>query len=182
MKLNFAQATNMDAFASSFFKGNDTITGSLYNDKLRGYDGNDHINGRLGSDFLYGSLGRDVLYGGLGRDILSGGDGADHFVFKQPADSWRGLDEKNMDTIMDFDRKEGDKLDLRFIDVNEKRSGNNAFTYIGRKDFTGRAGELTIEKTKKGLYVEADTNGDQTPDFVVFLKGMSSISKGDFYL
>jgi Ca2+-binding RTX toxin-like protein len=173
MKLNFAQATNMDAFASSFFKGNDTITGSLYNDKLRGYDGNDHI---------YGRLGRDVLYGGLGRDILSGGDGADRFVFKKTADSWRGPDEKNMDMILDFDRKEGDKLDFRFIDANEQRSGNNAFTYIGTRDFTGRAGELTIEKTKKGLYVEADTNGDQTPDFVVFLKGMSSISKGDFYL
>jgi Ca2+-binding RTX toxin-like protein len=163
----------MDAFASSFFKGNDTITGSLYNDKLRGYDGNDHIYGRLGNDFLYG---------GLGRDILSGGDGADRFVFKKTADSWRGPDEKTIDTILDFDRTEGDKLDFRFIDANEKRAGNNAFTYIGTKDFTGRAGELTIEKTKKGLYVEADTNGDQTPDFVVFLKGMSSISKGDFYL
>jgi hypothetical protein len=173
MKLTFTQATSMDAFASSFFKGNDTITGSLYNDKLRGYDGNDHI---------YGRLGRDVLYGGLGRDILSGGDGADRFVFKKTADSWRGPDEKNMDMILDFDRKEGDKLDFRFIDANEQRSGNNAFTYIGTRDFTGRAGELTIEKTKKGLYVEADTNGDQTPDFVVFLKGMSSISKGDFYL
>ena len=96
MKLTFTQGTSMDAFASSFFKGNDTITGSLYNDKLRGYDGNDHIYGRLGNDYLYG---------GLGRDILSGGDGAARFVFKKIADSWRGPDEKTMDTILDFDRK-----------------------------------------------------------------------------
>jgi Ca2+-binding RTX toxin-like protein len=164
MKLSFIYGTSMDSFGSSLLKGKDTITGSNYNDKLRGHDGNDYIYGRLGKDTLYG------------------GDGADRFVFKKTADSWRGLNEKNMDTIMDFDRKEGDKLDLRSIDANAARSGNNAFTYIGMKDFTGRAGELTIDKTKKGIYVEADTNGDKIADFTVFLKGISTISKGDFYL
>jgi serralysin len=51
--------------------GNDTITGSQFDDDLRG---------GLGNDTLYGGLGDDILTGGAGTDRLYGGDGDDTFV------------------------------------------------------------------------------------------------------
>jgi Ca2+-binding RTX toxin-like protein len=54
--------------------GNDTITGTAFNDVLVGGDGNDHITGGGGRDILIGGAGADRLAGGTGDDILIGDD------------------------------------------------------------------------------------------------------------
>jgi len=164
MNLTFTKATNMDAFDFSRLRGNDVITGSYFNDKLRGDAGN---------DYLYGRLGKDTLYGGTG---------ADRFVFKSVLDSWAIFDTKSMDTVMDFSRRQGDKFDLRGVDANEGRAGNQAFTFIGTKGFTGRAGELAYTREKGGVYVGGDTDGDGSPDLVFFVRNNSALLKSDFYL
>ena len=163
MNKTYTKATKMSTNLSAL-TGNDYITGSNYNDTLRAGDGNDKLYGRIGKDTLYG------------------GKGADAFVFKKVTDSFAITDTKWMDTIMDFSRTQKDKLDLRGIDAREGVAGNQAFTFIGPKDFTGRKGELAITREGKDLYVGGDTDGDAVPDFAVCLKNVSYLSKGDFYL
>jgi len=154
----------MSSFDVSLLKGNDVIEGSPYADRL------------------YGRAGNDVITGNLGKDILYGGAGADRFVFESDLDSWAILDFKHMDTIADFSRKQRDKIDLRPIDANTTRGGNQKFTFTGLDDFTGKPGELAIARTKAGSYVAGDTDGDTIPQFTVFVKGSAVLVKGDFYL
>jgi hypothetical protein len=86
------------------------------------------------------------------------------------------------DTVYDFSSKQKDKIDLRIIDANTKTKGNQAFKFIDKQDFHKKAGELQWEKVKGGVYVYGDTNGDGKEDFSIFLKGLTKIAKGDFYL
>jgi hypothetical protein len=60
-----------------------------------------------GADTLTGTTGNDLLQGGQGNDTLTGGDAADIFRFI--------AGELGSDLITDFDKGEGDKLDLRLL-------------------------------------------------------------------
>ena len=57
--------------------GNDTKSGTAYDDFMEGLAGNDNLNGGNGNDYLYGGDGNDSLYGGNGNDYLHGGAGND---------------------------------------------------------------------------------------------------------
>ncbi len=66
--------------------GDDTITGSNFNDLMSGNAGNDTVSGGNnrdcilggeGNDSLFGDNGNDVLLGGAGQDELRGGNGND---------------------------------------------------------------------------------------------------------
>jgi serralysin len=83
----------------------------------------------------------------------------------------------SVDTIKDFVRG-SDRIDLRGIDANTKVSGNQAFSFIGKSDFSGKAGQL---KFASGV-VSGDVNGDGVADFQIKVAGLSALSKGDFYL
>lgn len=79
--------------------GDDTITGSVYDDVLHGFDGKDKVSGGQGNDVVYGDAGDDTLIGNRGNDTLFGGadndrltgaggndhlwggEGADRFIF-----------------------------------------------------------------------------------------------------
>lgn len=65
-------------------QGDDTVTGSKFNDSLWGFGGNDTMDGKAGNDYLYGHAGDDTL---------TGGKGADHFAF---------LSGGGHDTVTDF--------------------------------------------------------------------------------
>ena len=52
--------------------GNDTITGTRFNDTINGGAGDDTITGSAGNDRLSGGLGMDTLSGSAGNDNLSG--------------------------------------------------------------------------------------------------------------
>lgn len=71
-------------------------------DHLRGTAQDDVIDARGGRDTIKGGAGDDMLTGGRGHDHLTGGAGADHFV----------LTHAGRDLITDFDRTEGDRIDL----------------------------------------------------------------------
>jgi len=60
--------------------------------------------GTSGNDNLVGSSGNDVLLGLGGQDTLTGGLGADKFRFNSSSE--------RMDTITDFSRTQGDKIEL----------------------------------------------------------------------
>ncbi|HZO47511.1 MAG TPA: hypothetical protein VFB68_16560 [Xanthobacteraceae bacterium] len=83
--------------------GNDTIFGDGNGNILDGQVGNDTINGRGGNDTLNGGDGNDTLTGGADSDLLTGGLNADTFVYANGYGA---------DTITDFNRGQGDKINL----------------------------------------------------------------------
>jgi Ca2+-binding RTX toxin-like protein len=142
--------------------GNDRITGGRYNDKIEAFAGNDIVVGNGGADRLYG------------------GAGADTFVFRSKTDST--VSKSGRDTIYSFSGKSGDKIDLKAIDAKTNIAGNQTFSFIGKQGFHEKAGELRYEKFSGGSVVSGDVNGDGQADFSIYLKGVSSLSKGYFLL
>uniref|UniRef100_UPI003CEC6FBA M10 family metallopeptidase C-terminal domain-containing protein n=1 Tax=Pararhizobium sp. DWP1-1-3 TaxID=2804652 RepID=UPI003CEC6FBA len=86
------------------------------------------------------------------------------------------------DTILDFSGTGGDRIDLSAIDASTTASGNQAFTYLGSADFTGKAGELRTVKGASDTYVYGDVNGDGKADFAVHLDDAIALQKGYFVL
>lgn len=156
--------------------GNDSVNGGAGNDTVAGDNGNDLVLGDLGDDALSGGAGSDTLIGGAGNDTLSGGAGQDMFVFKAGDVSMAG------DRIMDFNRAEGDKIDLSLIDANTTRTGDQAFTFIGGAAFAKVAGQLHIQIVNGVPVLSGDVNGDGLADFQIHLPGTSGLQANDFTL
>ena len=162
--------------------GNDDLYGGGGIDGLYGGDGHDRLYGGSGSDTnvkivplsylpdgttggLYGGAGNDKLYGddgndfldgGPGKDVMYGGDGADTFYFNSAAAIVR-------DAIRDFSREDNDLISLRDIDAKDHKPGDQKFTFIGDKDFSGTKGELQFRDGE----LKGDTNGDHHADFTI---------------
>lgn len=160
--------------------GNDVLAGGNGGDALYGGSGDDRLYGGAGSDALSGGSGRDALYGGAGRDKLSGGGGADMFIFTSLKDSTVAA--AGRDTIFDFSRKEGDRIDLKGIDASTTAGGNQAFSFIGADTFSKTAGELRYERKDGGTYVYGDVNGDGKADFSIRIDSAIDFTKADFLL
>jgi Ca2+-binding RTX toxin-like protein len=95
--------------------GDDRVFGQAGADVLVGGNGEDRLNGGTGNDVLDGGQDNDVLIGGFGFDILEGGEGADRFRFEALGESAVGA---NRDLVLDFDRFEGDEIDLRALNLD----------------------------------------------------------------
>lgn len=155
--------------------GKDILYGDNGNDDLYGGSGNDRLYGGAGNDDLLGGTGNDLLVGGAGSDFLVGGAGADTFRFTRVSDSRVGA---QRDVIDDFrPDTEGDVIDLSAIDANTLRSGNNAFTFIGKAAFSGTAGELRYS----GTIISGDVDGDGRADFEIDA-GLTRYYSNDFLL
>lgn len=109
--------------------GNDLLFGGSGADKLYGEAGSDSLYGGSGNDTLDGGAGADTLQGGLGNDILTGGGDADTFVWKQ-GDATTSAPAK--DTITDFNKSEGDTLDLS--DLLDSQGGNSIKSLLEVRD------------------------------------------------
>ncbi|QYX34223.1 hypothetical protein K2F26_14930 [Sphaerospermopsis torques-reginae ITEP-024] len=77
------------------------VTGTITNDDT---DGPLTLTGDPTNNILVGGSGNDTFLGLGGNDILTGGLGADKFRFNSPSEG--------MDTIMDFSKAQGDKIEL----------------------------------------------------------------------
>jgi Ca2+-binding RTX toxin-like protein len=150
-------------------------TGNSLANVLTGAAANDTLSGLAGNDQLRGHAGSDILIGGAGADTLTGGSGQDLFRLLASTDSGRG---PNADTIADFNRAEGDRIDLSAVDVNTATGTDDAFSFIGTAAFSGVAGQLRFAD---GL-LAADLNGDRISDFEIRVTGMTSLLAGDFIL
>ena len=158
--------------------GDDTLDGAAGHDRLNGDAGNDWLTGGAGNDLLSAGDGNDRLIGGLGQDTLTGGRGRDVFVFD---DKETGSSKSKADTITDFKGKEGDRIDLKLIDADTKKKGDQKFSFIGKEAFT-KAGQVRYEKTKKETFVYLNTDNDKAAEAVIKLKGAIDLSKGWFVL
>lgn len=158
--------------------GADYVLGNRGNDILSGGSGNDVLWGDEGADKLDGGTENDRLIGGLGRDTLTGSRGKDVFVF-DTGDT--RASKSTADYITDFSGSLGDRIDLRAIDANVKKSGNQAFSFIGTKAFTA-AGQVRYEKTASDTYILFNTDADASAEGVIRLKGAMDLQKGWFVL
>lgn len=164
------------------FKGDDLYDGrkGFIDGAVNAGDGNDRIFGGREKNVLNGQAGADTISGGLGADEMAGGIGPDDFIFRSVADSRPGG--KKHDTIGDFSHAEGDTIDLRTIDADTARAGNQNFHFIGDKAFSGDPGELRFQSKSGDTLVLADTDGDGKADFEIQIDGAVDFAKSDFIL
>lgn len=160
--------------------GKDQLFGGAGNDRLEGGKGADKLVGGKGADTLIGGAGADTLVGGKGGDKLTGAKGADIFVFNSVKDST--VKKGGRDVITDFNRKQGDKIDLKKIDAKAGTKKNDEFDFIGKKAFSGEKGELRYEKKGGKTFVYGDVNGDRKADFAIELSKALDLKKVDFIL
>ena len=109
---------------------------------------------------------------------MSGAGGADCFVYFDTSNSTG----TNADSILDFSRAQGDRIDLAGIDANQLSSGNQAFRFIGAGEFTG-VGQLRFLRGDGGTVIQANTT-DAHPgaELVIVLTSPLSLQAGDFLL
>ncbi|MGH6736630.1 MAG: calcium-binding protein [Methyloceanibacter sp.] len=160
--------------------GNDVYNGAqgrLSGDVFGGA-GNDVITGGIDHDTFFGDDGNDTLTGGLGRDRLTGGADRDFFDFNSVKESVKGA---NRDMILDFNRADDDRIDLRTIDAKTGVGGNQNFKFIGKSKFNDEKGELRYIDKGSTVIVQGDVNGDGKADFEIFV-AVGALAKGDFIL
>jgi Ca2+-binding RTX toxin-like protein len=145
------------------------LYGRAGNDQLLGGAGAEHLSGGGGNDRLDGGAGNDVLDGGAGADVLIGGSGADRFQYQSTEDTAPGAP----DIISDFVHGV-DHIDLRLIDANVNMSGDQAFSFIADRGFTGKAGEMHVVDH----VLSGDVNGDSLADFAIQTNG--AVTPADF--
>ncbi|MEH0690337.1 tandem-95 repeat protein, partial [Vibrio cholerae] len=159
--------------------GNDTVIGGEGDDILYGQGGDDILLGEEGNDILVGGTGDDTLIGGLGDDILTGGEGAD--IFK-----WVEMETAH-DRVTDFNRAEGDALDLADLfadvsstDIDELLSELSEFgtaqvgetsTSTVKVSVTGDEQSSTMTIEKAGNFLTIDFDGASASDITNRLMG-----------
>ncbi|MFL6844373.1 MAG: calcium-binding protein [Allosphingosinicella sp.] len=146
-------------------------------------DGFLRIFAGLSDDTIKGGGQDDLIHGNFGADTLTGGAGADTFRYQKSGESTA----TSMDHILDF-TPGTDKIELTRMDADTNVDGNQAFHWIDSNAFTGAgassAGELRAYEQSGTWYVEGDTNGDGTGDFLIALtlQGATPLSQNDFFL
>ena len=160
--------------------GNDTLKGVAGNDSLSGLAGNDLLLGSSsGFDTLDGGAGNDTLVFGEGQEVFTGGTGADLFQYTKPwffqKSRWESPEN---DLITDFNRAEGDRIDMSVFDANWHLPGNEAFTFIGDASFSRVAGQLRFA----GGLLQADYDGDGKMNGEMQIQGVSTMLASDFIL
>lgn len=163
---------NEAAFLQFLARSAVKLNGGAGDDAYTAGSKDDTLNGNAGSDTLIGGRGNDKLSGGANADTLSGGAGKDRFIFKAVADSSTDA----FDTIADFNGGQGDRLNLKAIDADATKSGNQTFIFIGTDEFSGTAGELRFEKNGTATDVQGDVDGDGTADFLIHLEKNGDLS------
>ncbi|MEO1687180.1 MAG: calcium-binding protein [Pseudomonadota bacterium] len=185
--------------------GDDVLRGGLGQDRLFGGAGDDQLSGTFGNDVAHGGAGddeftfeggRNQLFGGAGDDQfrlgvwfplsdtapfsaqVSGGAGADLFGF-QAGTVW-GSEGARL-SLLDFDRDEGDRIDLSPIDaVAVSSQRNDAFAWRGRDGLSGEAGELAYDRRTGRLLLDDD--GDGRAEAVIRLAPGTKLWEADLIL
>jgi Ca2+-binding RTX toxin-like protein len=172
-------ATGLTTFLGESVLGIETLLMGAGNDTLTAAATGSTIDGGTGNDMILGGRKGDVLIGGLGADTLTGERGRDVFVLAA-GDSVTDAP----DSIVGFDNAgaaKGDRIDLRLIDANDSRDGNQAFVFGG----TGK-GQLRVVDSGGFSVVQGNTDKDAAFEFVLFIEDggvlASAYTAADFML
>jgi hypothetical protein len=133
------------------------------------------------SNIVVGGSRRDRIAAGWAGDTITGGGNRDFFIYTTFLDSQPT--EHLRDTITDFNSRrgrQGDRIDLRQIDANILRNGNQRFRYIRDSEFTSIAGQLRFDSSTG--FLDGDINGDSVADFSVHLQGVTRLRDSSIIL
>ena len=154
---------------------------TLFNiENLTGSAQNDTLWGNNGVNVLRGMAGNDTLKGFGGADSLTGDAGADLFVWGSA--SHTGVTAATADVITDFNRGQGDHIDLSGIDANLVASGNQAFTFIGTAAFSGAPGQLRYFQSGSNTFIEMQTGTWADSEGMIRLNGLDTPDASWFVL
>lgn len=190
--------------------GNDTLSGSGYDEKLYGRTGDDTIFGRSGADSLLGDAGNDLLNAGRGRDRLLGEDGRDTLLGGDQDDRLSGgTGDDSLRGDAGNDRIDGGAgNDIlaggagrdRFIftpsgqaegvwtdRITDFTRGTDLIDLSGYDDLafagrTAKADAVWYARSGKGVTVSIDSTGDAVADQIIHLSGVTRLGLSDFDL
>jgi hypothetical protein len=149
------------------------FTGTRAADYIKANELDNTIYGKEGGDNLNGQAGNDLIFGGTGADAMSGGYGRDVFAFNT-------ISETSGDRIVDWF---ADVIDLARVDANTSIGGNNAFSFVGSRGFSGRGQLHYAQDSTKGLtYIEGNVSGGTAPEFRIEVVGLHAFLAADFIL
>ncbi len=178
--------------------------GGIGGDRLSGGDGNDYLeggydlvaNGGNGNDTIFGTgtltggAGNDKITAGAGSfvgttfvpkgSVVTGGTGADTFIFNANA----SYADVGITRITDFNRVEGDKIDLRGALQTFNPTGTPV-EFIGSAAFSSFVGLEQVRVVNTGInswQVQTDINGDRLADTVIEVTGSTTLVASDFIL
>jgi hypothetical protein len=159
-----AHALVLDLDAGTAAVGTDEIDTLISIEQVTATRFADVLTGGVAAETIIGGGGRDRITGAAGADVMTGGAGADRFIFLDLFDSAA----LRADTITDL--AAGDVIDLRRVDADYDKAGNQAFHIVSA--FTGHAGELDLRygAAKNWTFVSGDVNGDKAADFTIVLQ------------
>jgi large repetitive protein len=114
---------------------------------------------------IYGNNGNNIIAGGKGNDVLIGGTGTDTFVLNTP--------NNGIDYISDFAASE--KLDISSFGLSTfaLRTGAGVTT-------ANAANQFIFNTTNGSLYFDADGASGNAAVQIATLRGVSSLTIGDF--
>ncbi len=153
----------------------ENVTGSSVGDTLKGDGIANTLSGLAGNDTLNGRGGADILIGGKGQDRLVGGAGNDTFVFTAVSDL--SATQTATDIVVGF--ASGDKFDLSLIDA-DPASAVSAFTFQ-TTPLTGAA-QVTFIQSGGDTIILGSTDADSPAEFRIVVKGLFTLTAGDFVL
>lgn len=158
-----------------------TFNGGSGNDTLLGGAGRDVLLGGAGDDTLDGGSGSDVLVGGVGADVLTGGAGADVFRFVSEDDLAAPEGRSGADRITDFNRAQGDRIDLRGIDADVTAPGDQAFLFANGVEFIQyQPGTVTTEIDQAAGVTNVDLDTGSGTNRLLVVEGRIEFTAGDF--
>jgi trimeric autotransporter adhesin len=129
----------------------------------------ENLTGGKGTDHLGGDDNANVIIGGPGNDSIFGGGGADRFVVRSASD--------NSDTIFDFSRSQGDKLDFSAF--------AGTFQLVFGTPLGGGVMSIGVSASGSTNFVLVDGNGDGSAEIVMVVQreaGMGAFIASDFIL
>lgn len=156
-------------------------------ERALGGSGDDRIIGNEANNRLVGNDGDDCLVGGEGGDLLIGGEGRDVFRFLSGSDSRSGMADRvcaggGAVAFEGAGAAAGDRFDLRGIDANTTRSGDQAFVFGTSHD----KGHLWLVDVGDITYLRGNVDSDAAVEFEVTIHDgairAAAYSAADFLL
>ena len=141
-----------------------------------------------GPTTLYGAGNHVQLYGGSGETNFVGGAGTQYLWGEAGANIFTELAISNStanshDDISNFDSAK-DVIDLSRIDANLSAAGMQQLNFIGTAAFSGGGAQVRYQQdpTLNVTYVQADLAGNSSPDLVIQISGLQTLTAANFAL